>query len=34
MSVYAYVMIPDQNTVDRAKNMIQAMENNETITQP
>ena len=34
MSVYAYVMIPDQETVDRAKNMIQAMENNETITQP
>ena len=34
MSVYAYVMIPDQDTVDRAKNMIQAMENNETITQP
>ena len=34
MSVYAYVMIPNQDTVDRAKSMIQAMENNELITQP
>ena len=34
MSAYAYVMIPNQDTVDRAKNMIAAMENNEIITQP
>ena len=34
MSVYAYVMIPNQETVDQAKRMIAAMENNEIITQP
>ena len=34
MSMYAYVMWPDEDTVDTAKDMIYRMENNERISKP